>query len=339
MEKKVSLKDIAARVGVSTALVSYVLNNQKEGRINKEVAKKIRETAEQLNYRPNQLARGLKTNKTYTIGLIVADIANPFFSSLARVIEDEADDRNYTVIFGSSEENADRSRRLVEVLLDRQVDGIIIAPTEGDEPHLRLLQQRKVPFVLIDRSFPGIEANSVVIDNFTPAYESIVHLASCGRKRIGMIGFKTSLHHLLERKRGYRAALEAQGLPFSEQWLHELELDASKEAVENAIQQLLSLPEPVDALFFASNKLSTMGLKYINRLPVRVPEQLALVSFDQSDATDLFYAPLTHVQQPLKEMGQQAVQVLLNSISNSEQLTHVLLQAKLVAGASTGSNP
>src|SRR5205085_9380454 len=126
MIKKPSLKDIAQKVGVSTALVSYVLNNQKEGRIGKEVAQKIRDTATELNYRTNQIAKSLKTNKTFTIGLIVADISNPFSSGLARKIEEEADRNNYTVIFGSSDENAIRSNKLIDTFLNRQVDGLII---------------------------------------------------------------------------------------------------------------------------------------------------------------------------------------------------------------------
>ena len=122
MKKKVSLKDIAERVGVSITLVSYVLNNRFKDRINKEVAQKIRDTAEKLNYRPNHIAKSLKTKKTYTLGLVVADIANPFFSSLARIIEDEAEKYNYTVIFGSSDESAELSKKLVNVFLDHQVD-------------------------------------------------------------------------------------------------------------------------------------------------------------------------------------------------------------------------
>src|SRR6478735_3940610 len=113
MEKRVLLKDIAREVGVSTALVSYVLNNQKEGRINKDVAQNIRETAQRLNYRPNQIAKSLKTRKTFTLGLIVADIANAFFSTLARIVEDEAEKNGYTVIFGSSDEKAERSQKLI----------------------------------------------------------------------------------------------------------------------------------------------------------------------------------------------------------------------------------
>ena len=159
MKKKVSQKDIAQKVGVSTALVSYVLNNLKEGRISKVVAQKIRETAKELNYRTNQIAKSLKINKTFTIGLIVADISNPFFSSLARIIEDEADKKNYTVIFGSSDENAQKSWKLINALVDRQVDGFIIAPAENTESNLTYLKDHDIPFVLIDRYFPGLETN------------------------------------------------------------------------------------------------------------------------------------------------------------------------------------
>ena len=121
MGKKVSLKDIAKEVGVSTALVSYVLNNLKEGRISKEIALRIREVAHQLNYRPNQIAKSLKTSKTFTLGLIVADISNPFSSTLARIVEDEANKFNYTVIFGSSDENQQKSAKVIDTLLNRQV--------------------------------------------------------------------------------------------------------------------------------------------------------------------------------------------------------------------------
>ena len=127
MKKKVSIKDIAAHVGVSTALVSYVLNNKKEGRISKEVTAKIKQAAIDLNYQPNQIARSLKAQKTLTIGLIVADIANPYSSQIARIIEDEAQNNGYSVIFGSSDESASRTQDLIMLLLNRQVDGFIIA--------------------------------------------------------------------------------------------------------------------------------------------------------------------------------------------------------------------
>ena len=337
MEKRVLLKDIAQKVGVSTALVSYVLNNQKENRISKEIAQKIRDTATRLNYRPNQIAKSLKTNKTFTIGLIVADIANAFFSTLARIIEDEAEKSNYTVIFGSSDEMAERSQKLIDVLLDRHVDGLIIAPSENSEAQIKKLQERGIPLVLIDRYFPTLDVSYVGVNNYEAAYQCAVHLMETGRKKIGMVGFKTNLLHLQDRKKGFLKAMKDNGRTLPKSQIREVQLDAAKEEVEESIQQLLQGPEPVDALFFASNKLSTFGLKYINRLALRVPTDLALCSFDQSDATELFYASLTHIRQPLHEIGQQAVQLLLQDMSKGTGSKQLHLPAELVVAQSTGN--
>jgi LacI family transcriptional regulator len=335
MEKRVSLKDIAQRVGVSTALVSYVLNNKKEGRISKEVAKKIKDTAQKLNYRPNQIAKSLKTRKTYTIGLIVADISNPFFSALARIIEDEAEKTNYTVIFGSSDENAERSEKLMDVLLDRQVDGLIIAPAENTEGQIKQLQKRSIPFVLIDRYFPKVKVNYVGINNYKAAYQATEHLIKAGCRRIGMIGFKTTLCNLDDRKQAFIKAQEDHKVTLLRKGIHEVSLEASKEEVEAAIESLLSLPKPADALFFASNKLSTFGLKYINTLSLTVPQDLAICSFDESDATELFYASLTHVRQPLQQLGQEAVRLLHQMINEDHKVQQLHLNAELVVGQST----
>jgi LacI family transcriptional regulator len=337
MEKRVSLKDIAQKVGVSTALVSYVLNNQKENRISKEVAQKIRDAAKMLNYRPNQIAKSLKTNKTFTIGLIVADIANAFFSTLARIIEDEAEKNNYTVIFGSSDEMPERSQKLIDVLLDRQVDGLIIAPAENSEEQIKKLQDRGIPLVLIDRYFPALDVNYVGVNNYDAAYQCAVHLIEAGRKLIGILGFKTNLLHLQDRKKGFLKAMKENGRTLPKSQIREVQLDAAKEEVEESIQQLLQGPEPVDALFFASNKLSTFGLKYINRLSLRVPTDLALCSFDQSDATELFYAPLTHIRQPLHEIGKQAVQLLLQNMTDGTGSKQLHLPTELVVAQSTSN--
>lgn len=335
MEKRVSLKDIAQKLGVSTALVSYVLNNKKEGRIGKEVAEKIRATAKKLNYRPNQLAKSLKTNKTFTIGLIVADIANPFFSTLARIIEDEAEKNKYTVIFASSDEKADRSQKLIDVLVDRHVDGIIIAAAENTEQQIKQLKKRNIPFVLIDRYFADLNANYVGVNNYEAAYQATKHIIETGRKRIGMIGFKTTLPNLEDRKKGFVQALEDHQMSSLKSSVVEVSVDATKEEVEQAIDRLLALPKPIDALFFASNKLSTFGLKYLNSLSVKVPNDLALCSFDESDATELFYAPLTHIRQPLREMGVLAVDRLMKVIAGEKKIAQVELEAKLIVGPST----
>ncbi len=336
MKKKVSLKDIAAKVGVSTALVSYVLNNKREGRISREIAAKIKEVAEKLHYRPNQVAKSLKTNKTLTIGLVVADIANAFSSSLARIIEDEAELNHYSVIIASSDEKKEKQQKLIHLLLERQVDGIILAPAEASEEQVRELQSNYVPLVLIDRHIPALETNYVVINNYQAAFDGVTHLIERGYKRIAMIAFHTRLQNLSDRRRGYRAALKKHGIQADKKYIHEVAVDiTTEEDVIKAIKNILAEKDPADAIFFASNKVSTYGLKYLNTLPVKVPKDLGILSFDQSDAAFLFYAPLTHIQQPLKEMGEQAVKILLDSIKDPKKIVQKTLATKLVIGKST----
>ncbi len=333
--KKVSLKNIAERVGVSIALVSYVLNNKKEGRINKEVAKKIKETAKELNYRPNRIAKSLKTSKTFTLGLIVADISNVFWSGLARIIEDEAEKYKYTVLYGSSDENAAKAEKLVDVLLNYQVDGFIIAPAENSCAQLKYLQQHEIPFVLIDRYFPEIKASYIAIDNFKAAYRLVEHVLDLGHKRIGLITFSSTLYHLQERKRGYQTALKDRKITPKKGWLKEVKMPNNDEDVNKAIDELLALRERVDVIMFAANSLSMSGMKHFLHLPVRVPDDVALISFDESDAGDLFYAPLTHMKQPLAEMGQLATRALLENIEKNNRITQVNLEPEFIIREST----
>lgn len=328
--KKVSLKDIAQKVGVSIALVSYVLNNKKEGRINKDVAIKIKETARAMNYRTNQIARSLKTSKTFSLGLIVADISNSFWSGLARIIEDEAEKSNYTVLFGSSEENAAKSLKLLDVLLNYQVDGFIIAPAEDSASQLLYLQQNEIPFVLIDRYFPEINASYVAIDNYKAAYTLVKHVIDKGQQRIGLITFKSQLFHLQERKRGYTAAMKENKLPIKKAWIKEVSIANTEFDVKKAIDDLLALPEPVEVILFVANSLSMAAMKHFITLPVKIPDDLAIVSFDESDAGDLFYAPLTHMKQPLLEMGQLATRILLENIGKNNRITQVNLEPEFV---------
>ena len=336
MEKRISLKDIAQKVGVSTALVSYVLNNQKEGRIKKEVAQKIRDTAKAMNYRTNQIARSLKMSKTFTIGLIVSNISNPFSSGLARIIEDEADKQKYTVIFGSSDENVAKFSKLTDTFLNRQVDGLIVAPPDGANEQLQYILQQNIPFVLIDRIFPSVAASYAALDNFEAAYRATEYIIKGGAKQPAMINYETGLFHLEERTHGYWQALKDYNISFREEWLKKVHISNSKTQIEAAMQHLLQLPNPADAILFGSNSITNFAVKYINTLPVKVPDDLALISFDETEALDLFYAPITCVQQPLKEMGHQAIHILLDKLTdNNKTLQQVNLKAELIVRAST----
>lgn len=335
MTRKTSLKDIAQAVGVSITLVSYVLNNQKENRISKEVARKIRQTAQELNYQPNQIAKSLKTSKTRTLGLIVADIANPFSASLARIIEDEADRHQYTVIFGSSDENPQKCRKLITTLLNRQVDGLLIAAPAGTESQLIELQQQRIPLVLIDRYLPELKTSYVALDNYQAMHIAARHLVDSGYRRIGLITFNTSLFHIQERTRGYRSALEAGNLPVKKSWIKELNPANLSLEVSKAIQDLTVGPQAVEAILFASNTLTLAGLKHLKALNRHIPEELGLVGFDESEAYDLFDTSLTYIQQPIQAIGQLATRVLLETFTTTNRITQANLEATLVVQAST----
>lgn len=334
MNKKVSLKDIAKAVGVSTALVSYVLNNkEKEARVGKEIAAVIRKKAAELHYQPNQIAKSLKSGKSFTIGLIVADISNPFFANIARTIEDEAKKNNYTVIFGSSDESAEKSQDLMDVLIKRQVDGFIIAPAEGSENQISYLVRANIPFVLIDRYFPKIPTNYVVTNNFQAAYGATQHLIESGYKRIGMIAYKNDLIHMKERVRGYKSAIKDHAL---KPILREVTYSMAGSEIQSNIEGLTQAKQAIDALFFATNTLSIHGLKYLNNKRLRVPDDVAIVCFDEGDAFDFFYCPLTYVKQPLLAVGQQAVGALIAKINeNTQDIIQTQLASELIIRASS----
>jgi len=331
MKKNVSLKDIAEKVGVSTALVSYVLNNKFKDRINKEVAANIRQAAKDLNYQPNQIARSLKAQKTFTIGLILADIANPFSSQIARIVEDEAKIKGYSVIFGSSDESDEKTQDLINLLLNRQVDGLIIALPEHTEDQVQYLKDFNVPFVLIDRYYPSIQTNSVSINNFNAAQKAIQHLLENGHKRIGIISYQTSLFHLNERIRGAVDLLAENAL------IGKVRIDFINQDVTASINGFLTDPNPVDAIFFTSNLLTISGLKYINSIGIKIPDQLAIVGFDETDAFDLFYSPVSYVKQPMIELGRESVKLLIDTIENNETIQSVVLEAELVIRSSSVS--
>jgi LacI family transcriptional regulator len=336
MSKRVSLKDIAARVGVSTALVSYVVNGlEKEKRVGPEIVKKIREVALELNYKPNQIARSLRKGSTNTIGLIVADIANPFFGQLARIIEDEAGRYNYTVIIGSSDENCTKSASLIDTFMDRQVDGFIIVPSENCNPEIEMLVKKEVPVVLVDRFLPGVEASYIVLDNFRATYAAVNHFVAKGYERVAFIAYQSSLIHMQERIRGYRQAMSDNHLDDAIQ-VKELSYSCVKKDMDKAVDELLAAEQKPDALLFATNALSISGLYSIKNHDIKVPDQMAVIGFDGNEAFDFFYSPLTYIEQPIDVMGKESVRVLMDQIKVFGRPTKVELPHRLVEGKSCG---
>ncbi|MCC5937524.1 MAG: LacI family DNA-binding transcriptional regulator [Lunatimonas sp.] len=335
--KKVSLKDIAEKAGVSTALVSYVLNGkEKESRVGAETALKIKELAKQFNYTPNFVAKSLRSGKTFTIGLIIADIANPFFASIAREIENEAKDSGYTVIIGSSDERSDKFRDLLSVFIDRQLDGLIIVSTEGSADQIKSLQRRKIPFVLLDRYFPEIDTDFVSIDSYQASFSAAQHLLQNGFKRIGFIGYESKLFHMKERKRGVWDAMRQAGIKVSPGWTRDLKFDEVETSMYETIKSMLDDSQSIDSIIFGTYRLAINGLKAIRLLKVKIPSELAIVSYGQAESFELYECPITYLEQPLTALGKKAVEILLDRIENNkEEKIKLLMKAQLKIGESS----
>lgn len=338
-KKKISLKDIAEKAQVSTALVSYVLNGkEKESRVGHEIAAKIKEIARELNYEPNYLAKSLRSGKTQTIGLIIADISNPFFANIARIVEDEAKKYGYTVIIGSSDEQAEKSWDLISVFLNRQVDGFIIVSSENTEEQIQYLIDKNVAFVLLDRHFPDLSTDFVSLNSHKAAFDAGTHLIQQGYRHIGLVAYKSRLFHMQERIRGYRESLEAGRIAFRSEWLKEVGFDTVEEEIKMGIDEMLASENRIDALIFATYRLAIASLKYINALGLKVPDDLAIVSFGQAEAFDLYYCPITYVLQPMEKLGKTAVEILVNKLKKPDaEQQQILMEAKLMARNSSRS--
>ncbi len=336
MQKRVSLKDIAQKVGVSIATVSYVLNGQeKEKRVGSVVIEKIRQAAEELNYQPNQIARSLRMQSTKTIGLIVADIANPFFGHLARIIENEATNHGFTMIIGSSDEDEYKSESLINTLLNRQVDGFIIIPSEGSAKQIQSLVRKKVPIVLVDRYFPEINTSYVVLDNYQAMFDAASHLINRGYRNIVMVAYHSSLIHMKERIRGYTEAMTLNGLTDNIS-IKEIRFNLGQKDMESVFDEMKLKRENKAALLFATNTLSISGLFSMQKRCLKIPEDIAYIGFDGSECFDIYSPPLTFVQQPLEEMGKESFNVLMNLINGSNKVTRIILSPALIPRESSG---
>ena len=340
--KKTSLNDIAQRLGVSKTLVSMVLNGKgKKHRISDELCKKVKKVAKELNYRPNQLAKGLRTGRTNTIGLIIADIANPFFGKLGREIEREAARKGYRVIFSSSDESAEKSKQQIEMLMQGQVDGFIISPPMDSEEQIINLARDKKPYVLIDRYFLEIDSNYVIIDNQEAAYDATMHLVDKELKRIAFITINADLVNMNDRLIGYKKALMDSGLPIDETLIKALPFSHERKDVHNAIKQLIRKDKKgIDAILFATSKVGIMGIESLSTLGMKIPDDVAIVSFDDPDAYKICYSPVTVMAQPLTEIGKMAVQVLLSEIKNQKSSIKnqkITLKTNFVIRKSCGS--
>lgn len=318
----VTIKDIAQALGISTSTVSRALRDSYE--ISPETKQMVRECAERLNYRPNPIALSLKERRSRSIGIVVCEIANNFFSQAINGIESIAYDRGYNVIISQSRESYEREMIDLQYLASRSVDGLLIslATETKDISHLKALSDRGLPIVFFDRIPDGIDTHKVVVDNFKGAYEATEHLVRNGHRRIAILANSPCLSITSGRLSGYKEALKENGLAFEEQYVQYCEYGGMiYEEVEAGMHTLLNLPEPPGAIFASSDKLTTGCLKVLKSKGIHIPEAISVVGFSNTDIADLIGPPLTLVRQPAFEMGQAATELLLQLIESKRPVT------------------
>lgn len=330
--KKISLKDIAEAAGVSTALVSFVLNGKKkEYRVGEETAQRILKIANEMNYQPNLAAKSLRSGKTKTIGLVVSDISNPFFSQLARVLEDEATKQGYTVLFGSSDEDTDKMSVVVGNLINKGADGLIIVPCENSEKAIASLINNNIPIVLFDRYFPELNVSYVALNNFNASYIATKYLLDSGYNSPCMVAYDINLVHMKERVRGYKKAMENAGkknminVAFLKQ-------DTPRKSADRMLPKMIEAG--ADAFLFGTNMISLACLYTIKDMGQDVIGKIGLAGFDGNPVFDFFNAPISYIQQPIETLVQKALEILIDSIAERNAVQSVLAEGVFVEASS-----
>jgi LacI family transcriptional regulator len=329
-----TVQDVARRAGVSTATVSYVLNGTRfvSGGLRERVLAAMRE----LHYEPNAAARTLRSHRSYTLGLILSDLRNPFFTEAVRGIEDVAQARGYTVLLANSNEDQEQEARHLRVLRAKRVDGLIVAPAGGAYEELAQLVEADFPLVLLDRHLAGLRTFAVTLDNEAAAHAAVDHLIRLGHRRVGMVTGRPPISSTIERQQGYRRALDQAGLSFDEQLV--VTGGSTIEGGAAATSALLERPSPPTALFTANNLMTIGALMSIERHGLSVPGDVALVGFDDFPWADVLRPRLTTVAQPLYELGRTAAELVLRQLSGAgHHPKRVLLPGTLVVRDSSGA--
>jgi len=318
----VTIKDIAKVLGISTSTVSRALRDSYE--ISPETKQLVQETAEKLNYRPNPIAQSLKEKRSRSIGVIVCEIANSFFSQVINGIESIAYDKGYNVIITQSHESYDREVLDLQNLASRSIDGLLVSvSTEtNDMAHFRELHEKGLPIVFFDRVTDELNTHKVIVDNFKGSYEATEHLIQNGYKRIAALANSEYLSITTERLAGYREALARHGMEPGPDYIQHCFYGGMQfSEIEEAVNKLMTLKEKPDAIVTMSDKLTTGCLKTLHRRGVKIPENLALVGFSNSDIAELLDPALTVIRQPALQMGEDAIELLLQLIESKRPVT------------------
>lgn len=327
------MRDVARRAGVSVSTVSHVVNKSRA--VSSEARVQVEQAMADLGYRPNALARSLRRQKTHSLGMIVPDNANPFFAEIARGIEDYGFDRGYSIILCNSDGNLQKQAAYVELLVERRVAGILFVAAGVSTELVHDLQRQRVPLVVIDREVPGVAVDTVQTNHYQGGQLATEHLLALGHRRIACIAAGSDLSPSAERVTGYRDTLAAHNLPYDPDLV--VLGDFQFESGYRAAAQLLARPQPPTAVFACNDLMAVGCVSAATVLGLRVPNDLAVVGFDDIRLASFTNPPLTTIHQPKREIGRLAMEMLLARINEPDAPPRsVRLETRLVVRQSSG---
>jgi DNA-binding LacI/PurR family transcriptional regulator len=335
----VTIKDLARELGLSTSTISRALRDSHE--ISPDTKNRVIEHARKVNYHPNPIALSLRVGKTMNIGIIVSEIANSFFAEVINGVESIAIERGYNVIIAQSRESAACELRDLKFLTSRSVDGLLISvSTEtSDYSLLRELHRRGLPLVFFDRVVHEIDTHKVTADNYAGAFEATIHLIGKGYRRIALVTNASGLSITAERESGYRAALQQNGISVDPSLIRycDPKCQMSSESIR-IMDTLFDLPEKPDAVLSTSDTLTIGCFRYLQMKGIRIPEEMAIIGYCNSELTGMFSPPLSVIRQPAFDMGEAATRLLLDMIESKRShmnFSVMKLPAELIFRGST----
>jgi len=316
MKKRVSIKDIAKQLNISITTVSFVINGKaREKNISEALTKKVLDLVAELNYQPNALATSLRTGKTKIIGFLVDDISEPFFSGIARHIDEIASNLGYKILFSSTRNNTEKAIELLQIFEDRHVDGYIMALPEGLEDEVKKLIQTDAPVVLFDRYVQDVKTDYVIIDNQKSTFDATEHLINNGYKNIAFVTIDTHQLQMVDRLAGYETAIEKHKMPAV---VKKIKYTSSEDSIQEMIS-FFKAENQLDAVVFAANYICLDGLRTFRKSGIRIHKDLAVVSFDDFEILEFCEPPVTAIAQPLEAIAENIMKVLLNKLKKAGQ--------------------
>ena len=312
--RKTTIKIIAERASVSVTTVSRVLSGQgKKYRISKKTEESVKSLAKELNYEPNILARSLRMKQTFTIGMIVPDISNPFFASIARYVEIESRKAGYSVIVCDSQEDTSLEKESLKVLRMRKVDGMIICPVGRESKNIDDISKSNIPVVIADRYFPTLNLSCVVSDNYNGAMLAINHFIDKGHRKIAFIQGLSNTSVNEERLKGFLDAHEKNNIPVNESFI--VGEDFGEQNGYIGAKILLNGSERPTAILGGSNLISLGALRAISEERLDIPDDISLIAFDDQPYYDFLSSPITSIRQKKEELGKISIALLLSELN------------------------